>query len=84
MITGGGSNGAIQLNSGPQPGSLSISLGLNAGPAITFTPDGEVTFHEGYTVGEVAEVFWRAMAHANPLRAEVEQLKKELEEAKRR
>lgn len=78
------SAGTIRISNNSNFGSLGtpinnrISINVGAGPSVTFNEDGDVTFHDGATVSEVAKVFWETLAHANPLREENQRLKQEL------
>lgn len=52
---------------------------VNNRPILTFTPEGEVVFGAGVEPSAAAREFWTFLAHANPLRVEVERLRTENE-----
>lgn len=61
-----------------------ITICLNGStPAITFESDGTVTFHEAYTLSEVAKIVWESFAACNPMHGEVARLKKEIQDLER-
>ncbi len=63
----------------PKNTSISFNLGESGKPSVTLKGDGSVEFHDAYPLNEVNKVFWECMAYANPLRDEVERLKRENE-----
>jgi hypothetical protein len=61
-----------------------IAICLNGStPTITFESDGTVTFHEAYTLSEVAKVVWESFAACNPMHGEVARLKREIQDLER-
>lgn len=73
-----GNNYNIQFNE-PKTRSIAFCLHDGSTPSVTLNGDGTVTFHEVYTLNEVAKKFWECMAYANPLRDELDRLKRENE-----
>ena len=47
---------------------------------VRYNQDGSVSFGPDYTPTEAARVFWEVLAACNPLRAEVERLKAQVQE----
>lgn len=63
--------------------NIAICMNGNT-PSVTLNADGTVTFHEAFTINEVAKFFWEGLVHCNPMRGEVDRLKEENATLRRR
>lgn len=77
--TNDANGGALSLGDWSTPHTLSIfSTSSKCGPVAIIHADGTVEIAKCSTPNKAALAFWRAVEQSNPLRAEVERLRREL------